>query len=102
MKAQNIKFEIGATISWKVEVFENCFVGKCDALRLVTQADTLNELKQSMADMLKDLFEDLILSDELEQYLREVGWTNTASLPSISREDIEKGASLYVPFEIIL
>lgn len=96
---KTLKFEIGATITWKVEKYTDCFVAHCDALLLSTFAKTKEELKNEIAAMLGDLFEELIVSGDLEKYLERVGWKKT-TLPKITKKELENVDRFDVPFEL--
>ena len=96
---QTIEFKIGAEIQWYIREYDDCWVAKCEPLKLVAEADTIDELKEIIAETLATLFEDLIRDGDLEDFLQEVGWTKMTTLPKIKREDLEHGMQLRVPFE---
>lgn len=99
MQNKVMKLEIGATITWKVEEYSDCFVAHCDTLLLSTFAKTKEELKKEISTMLGDLFEELIMSGDLEKYLKKVGWKKT-TLPKITKKELKNVDRFDVPFEL--
>ena len=50
------------------------WVGFCDALKLTAQSDTWAELMQDIAWAMGVVFEDLLETGNLEEFLEERGW----------------------------
>lgn len=50
------------------------WIGVCDALKIVLQAESETEMANSVQESLDLIFADLIEEGELEQYLTDLGW----------------------------
>ena len=66
---------IDASLPYKVwQAQSGVWIGVCDALQVTVQADTWAELMEAIIDGLEMIFQDLLNSGELEQFLAEQGW----------------------------
>ena len=57
------------------------WIGICEPLKLTTQADTWSELMTDISWAMEAVFEDLPETGDLEQFLRERGWTTRPLTP---------------------
>jgi hypothetical protein len=91
------KVTIQANVPWRVYQSESKrLIGVCDALNLVLEADSDDELRSLIPEALHLLMLDLFADNELDQYLREKGW-QALNLPARPDGDIQ----FDVPWHII-
>ena len=74
------------------------WIGVCDALNLVTEADSLDELHSVIPESIHLLLEDLLSENELDRYLKERGWTAENVPPSPAQA---KDVQFDVPWELV-
>lgn len=51
------------------------WIGVCDPMNLTMEADSLDELFSVIGETMQLVLADLLADDELDEYLRERGWT---------------------------
>ena len=67
---------IDAEIPWRIDRADGeRWVGICDPLGLTVESETWAELMEDIALTLDAMLNDLLSSNELDQFLRERGWT---------------------------
>lgn len=66
---------IDAEIPWRVRSDGGHWVGICDPLDLTVESETWFELMEDVALTLDAMFQDLLSNNELDQFLRDRGWT---------------------------
>lgn len=67
---------IDAEIPWRIDRADGeRWVGICDPLGLTVESETWSELMEDIALTLDAMLNDLLSSNELDQFLRERGWT---------------------------
>ena len=73
---------IRGEVEWRYRFVEsaNRWIGVCDALDIVTEADTKEELHSIIPEALSLLFSDLIADNEFEDFLQAHGWS-ASSIP---------------------
>ena len=71
-----IQIEGKAQLQWRANrsASSKRWIGVCDALGLVTEADTLDELHSVIDETIQLVLTDLLRDNELDQFLRERGW----------------------------
>ena len=74
--AAPVLMELEAEIEWRAtrSPDSNRWIGVCDAMNLVTEADSLDELHSVIHEAMQLLLIDLLEDDELDPFLRERGW----------------------------
>lgn len=66
---------VNANIQWKVSQGKGGnWIGVCEPLKLTVQSETWSELMEDIGLTLNDVMGDLLVSNELPQFLREQGW----------------------------
>lgn len=67
---------IKANVQWHVRqsATSKVIIAECDPLNLVVEADSTEQLAGVIAESTHLLMLDLLLDNELEQFLRERGW----------------------------
>ncbi len=67
---------IETEIPWRIDRADGeHWVGICDPLGLTVESETWAELMEDIALTLDAMLNDLLSSNELDQFLRERGWT---------------------------
>ena len=69
----------------------------CDAMKLVTEADTLDELHSLIEETIQLTLTDLLEDGELDVYLRDIGWR---AGPMPVRQD-GRDVEFDVPWELV-
>ncbi len=95
-----IQIEGQAQLQWRAHRSGSSkrWIGICDALKLVTEADTLDELHSVIDEAIQLLLTDLLVDNELDQFLRERGW-KAANLPT--RANVQQPVQFSVPWQLI-
>lgn len=86
-------------IQWRASRSEASqrWMAVCDAMNLVTEADTLDELHSVIHESIQLLLADLLQDNELTSFLAERGWEAT-HIPS---PDDAGDVSFNVPWELV-
>ena len=97
--AHIVKVEVDSQLQWRAtqSAASGRWIGVCDALSLVMEADSLDELYSVIHEAVQLLMTDLLEDDELTQYFRARGW-RAANMPS--RSDI-RDVQFLVPWQLI-
>jgi len=74
------------------------WVAVCDPMKLVTEADSLDELYSVIDESMQLLLIDIFRDNELDRYLRELGW-QAVNLP---RSETPEEIQFDVPWELIV
>jgi hypothetical protein len=81
---------IQANIQW--QYFQDSksqnWIAICDPLKLTLVADTLPELHESMAEAMDGFFKELLSTGDLQEFLKEHGWSTVQALPPRTEEDV--------------
>lgn len=84
---------IEAEIPWRIDRADaEHWVGICDPLDLTVESETWAELMEDIALTLDSMLHDLLSRNELDQFLRDRGWTAHGPM-----SDVE-GVRFDVPF----
>jgi hypothetical protein len=75
----------------------NRWIGVCDPIKLVMEADSLDELYSVIDEAIQLMLIDLMRDNELDQFLREHGWRAV----NIPREARPEDVQFNVPWELI-
>jgi hypothetical protein len=98
--------KIDAKLQWNLTQDKKSarWVAACAPLRIVVEADRIEQLREVIADTLDAVFRDLLLSGELERFLREHGWATSLPIAQIVADQnmrfevpmplLEKGSQL--------
>lgn len=94
MPAVNVQvIQVQANIEWRFfRARGGNWIAICDPLGLTVQADTYASLMDTIAETLNGMLHDLVVSNELERFLRDRGW-QSSSIPPQS-----EGVWFDVPF----
>lgn len=70
------RIEGKAQVQWRAQrnPASGRWIGICEAMNLVTEADSENELRSLIDETMQLLLGDLLRDNELEQFLSERGW----------------------------
>jgi len=86
--------QIEAKLEWRATIGPSgAWVGVCEPLHLVVQADSWSELIAAGATTVQALFRDLLEDNELDGFLRAHGWRAADPLPARDG-DVEFGYDL--------
>lgn len=93
------RIEGNAQVQWRAQrnPASGRWIGVCDAMNLVTEADSENELRSVIDETMQMLLVDLLRDNELEQFLRERGWR--ARRPSAETDPAE--VKFKVPWQLV-
>lgn len=75
-----VRIQANVQWQWRVGAGGN-YVAMCDPLKITLQAPSYSELMEDIGNTLDALLKDLMESHELEQFMRDHGWSMTAPLP---------------------
>jgi hypothetical protein len=83
MPTQVIRFDVQAQTVWQVRRNERTqvLVGVCDALGLVAEGDTYEDLASVIFDIQNHLFRTLLAEGSLPRFLAKHGWRAQTPLP---------------------
>jgi len=89
---------VKANITWQAKKSDTSsrWIGMCEALDLVTEADSLDELHSLIPEAMHLLMIDLLEDDEFDAYLSDRGWA-AHDIPQKPSEDVE----FFVPWQLI-
>ena len=95
-----IQIEGRAQLQWQARrsTVSNRWIGVCEPLNLSVEADSLDELHSVIDEALQLLLTDLLLDNELDQFLRERGW-KAANLPARTAD--LKDVQFNVPWHLV-
>ena len=93
---------IEGSIPWQTwRPAEGSWIAVCEPLKLTVSADTWKDLMEDIGTTLELLFEDLLETGTVEQFLKRHGWVSTDPLyvaaQSLPR-DLPKNVKLDIPF----
>lgn len=94
---QNVVVQIDARLSWKVQRTPRGYVANCEPLGVAAQGDTLPELNHMIAEILQELFTDLLQDGELERFLSDRGWRVVGAMP---RREMLPDVAFDVPYSL--
>lgn len=82
---------IEGNVEWRYRFIEdaNRWIGVCDALDIVMEAESKEELHSVIPETLNLLFTDLIADNEFEDFLRTHGWSASSIPAPGDSEDLE-------------
>jgi hypothetical protein len=88
-----------AKVQWRTtkSTASKRFVGVCDPMNLSIEANSLDELYSMIPETIHLLMRDLLDDNEIEPFLREIGWQFPGELPKAT-EDVR----IQVPWELIV
>lgn len=85
-KPKKAVIEIKGNVAWKYFQSESSkWIGICDSLSLTLQADSYSELVAEIGEAMEMMFNDLLATDELENFLRVRGWQMSPTLKGIPK-----------------
>ena len=91
-----MKVTIMANIAWRWgQSPRGKYIAICDALAQTVQADTFEELTHCMHEAVENTFQELLETDDLDEFLKEHKWKATSSIPKQ-----KKRVSFDVPFDL--
>ena len=95
-----VRTEGSAQLQWHVRrsVTSKRWIGVCEPMNLVLEADTLDELHGVIEEALQLLFTDLFQDNELETFLRDRGWKANNIPPQLNADDVQ----FDVPWQLIV
>lgn len=97
VQIQLVQIQGHAQLQWRAERgTSGRWVGICDAMKLVTEAESLDDLRSVIDETMQVVLTDLLRDNELQQFLRDHGWQ--AQLPQ--QADPEE-VRFNVPWELI-
>jgi len=73
-------------------------IGVCEPMNLVVEADSLDELYSLIPETLHLMLFDLLVDNELDGFLREIGWQVQGELPAKPTEDLR----FDVPWQLVV
>jgi predicted RNase H-like HicB family nuclease len=85
---QVVRLEVGvqANLQWAVYHGNGGnWVAVCEPLKLTVQSETWAELMVDIAETLDGVLKELLVSNELDQFLREQGWQIAGAIPVYAR-----------------
>lgn len=90
--------EINATVQWHYmrEPEAGRYIGECNALGLVLEASTHEDLAHRIHHAQSLMFQYLLESGELDQFLRQHHWTMHGTIPPSIKD-----ARFELPFDLI-
>jgi len=97
--AMGLIVKIRANLMWRTfrpEKEEDQWVADCPPLKLVVQGETLGELHEAIEDSLSLLFEELVDSGDLNQFMFQHGWEAVSPLPETPSSETK----FDIPYEI--
>jgi predicted RNase H-like HicB family nuclease len=75
--------QINADLRWNVVRGKGgAWVGICEPLKLTVQAQTWAELMEDIGHTLDAILKDLLVSNELSQFLQDHGWKLVGAIPA--------------------
>jgi hypothetical protein len=88
-----------ATVQWQAtkSTASKRFIGVCPPMNLSIEADSLDELYSLIPETIHILMRDLLEDNEIQPFLREIGWQFPGELPKPS-EDVR----IHVPWELVV
>jgi len=91
--------KIEGNVQWKaIQTRSGKWIGVCDAINLVLEADSLDELHSLIPEGLHLLLRDLVKDNEFDSFLREQGWsTNADRVPKDENVEFDLPWHLLVP-----
>ena len=79
---------IEGNVEWRVLETEGGYLGDCDSLNVVVEAETSPELYEAIGEAITFLLHDLYTDGELENFLQDRGWVAHGELNAESKFDI--------------
>ncbi len=78
-----VRFDLAAFIAWRAvrDAQTGAWVGICDALKLTAEGETWEDLNRIVAEIVNDLFVNLLQEGRLEEFLRNHGWATLGEIP---------------------
>jgi hypothetical protein len=94
-----IETKLQSTLRWAVKHSSTSqrYIGACEPLNIVLEADSLDEMYSLINESLQLLFADLLSDNELDAFLRKKGWT-AVNLCEAGSSD---GVTFDVPWELV-
>lgn len=88
-----------ATVQWQAtkSALSKRFVGVCQPMNLSVEANSLDELYSLIPETIHLLMHDLLIDNELQPFLKEIGWRFPGELPKPT-EDVR----IQVPWELVV
>lgn len=90
---------VHADLEWQIDQSKSLpvWIGVCDALNLTVQSDSWRELAEDISETLDAIFLDLIVEDELSEFLQKNGWELEDEIPS----EMPQNVKFDIPFAIV-
>lgn len=90
---------IKANLFWLYTQDKAChrWVAHCPPLKIAAEGETYSQLLERMDDCIQTLFSDLLVTGELEDFLREHNWQ---AMPGVPSRRIAGNVRFDVPYEI--
>lgn len=98
-KRITIEITVKGKVDWQVRRSSTSrrWIATCQPLDLILEADSLDEMHSVIAEAIELLLTDLLLDRELDEFLRERGWT-ARNVPST---DIPEDVKFNLPWHMI-
>lgn len=94
-----LNITVEGRVQWRGRRSESSqrWIAVCDAMNLVTEADSLDELHSVINETMQLTLTDLMLDGELDAFLRDLGWRAGGMPASRESGDVE----FDVPWELV-
>lgn len=73
-------------------------IGVCEPMNLAVEADSLDELYGLIPETLHLMLFDLLVDNELDRFLREIGWQVQGEMPAKPTDDLR----FNVPWQLVV
>jgi hypothetical protein len=95
-----VETHLKTNIQWMVKQSGSSsrWIGVCEPLGQMMEADSLDELHSIIEETMQLLFTDLLLDNELDAFLRSKGWTARNLQEASSADDV----TFDVPWDLIV
>ena len=94
-----IAIQVNGQVQWfaRYSPSSRRWIGVCDPMRLTLEAETLDELHGVIEEGIQLMLRDLLEDNELEAYLREMGW----SAAPIPHGQLPHNIEFDVPWQLV-
>jgi hypothetical protein len=98
MSHTTIEILVDKPFEWRISHCDKSIICICEELGLVTEVDHRDSIYKAIAMSLSDLFLDLIMDNELEEYLAEMKYPGRVAMTFV--DTINDDTRVSVPFII--
>lgn len=98
---QVITVQVNAQVQWEFsqDAKSGRWIAICKPLALTIEADTHTELRENIADAMNLLMRSMMGSGDLDQFLRDRGWSTAHQ--QIAKGDGDRDVFFDVPIELV-